>query len=704
MLATLLVGIAVGSRVISRVGSRIKGGFTLLGVLFVLVGFAAIATLPLFSELTLWKRDYLASLAENATLDTPPPWGRFVMFNFLIASLIMLGPTLLMGAAFPLAVRLYSSTVDHVGRKIGVVYASNTVGGIVGAVVAGFVLIPFLGLRDALIAICSVSVATGVVVFLFQATVPRRHRIVRVAVPVIAFAIVVSMLPRNTYQRIFQLAQKDFELVYYKEDPTATVTAHKRGERVIININGLNVAGTGFNFLTTQKMQAHLGMLLHPEPKRLLQIGFGSGGTCYSVSLHKSVERIDCVELCQGVIEAASHFLPSNHDVLQNPKVHLTIEDARNYILAMPDRYDLILSDSIHPTYAGNGTLYSQDYFKLCREKLNPGGYVSFWLPMYLLSTRDYKTIVKTFQSVFPNVTIWYVNNAIEAYSIVLGRMEPFEIDVGRLREKLQDPDIARDLGSIDIHSELDILSFFVMGPEAVARYVEDGDINSDDHPLIEFRAPKSMTREGTWYQNLRGLAEHREMPTDLLTDPGGRDEAARLTDRLGRLYPAIGVLIQGQLVNIVTTDFDREYARYLEAEKMYPGNLAIERLKRLAESRVSVLRGEELVRSGRATEAIEYYRQAIAVNPDPYDDSVGHAYFRLGQIYERLHEPAKAWADYKQCLDIFPTHIGSLLASASLAIRGGRTQEARSLVGRLETLYPGDDRVRSLRKSLGSR
>jgi len=700
MLATFLAGIGLGSLLLSRIAGFANRHRWLLGVLFVAIGAWALATIPFFAELTSWKKAHLAAISENVTdLDAPAPWLEYILFKALIAFLIMFLPTLLMGIAFPLTLRLYTETFQEMARRIGVVYAVNSIGAIVGAFVAGFVLIPLVGLRGALIATAGLSVATGAALFIYRSGRASARGTIWAAGSLVAFVVIVVALPTESYKRIYQKSQKDFELVYWKEDPTATVTAHKRGEHVIININGLNVAGTSFNFLTTQKIQAHLGLLLHPDPRRVLQIGFGSGGTCYSVSLHESVQVIDCVELCQGVIDAASNFLPSNHGVLKNPKVHLTIEDARNYILATANRYDVILSDSIHPTYAGNGTLYSQDYFELCREKLNPGGYVSFWMPTYLLSERDYKTVIKTFQSVFPNVMIWYVNNAIEAYTVVIGRVEPIQIDVEQLRRKMSADSIGRDLAVIDVYDENEILSYFLTGPRASAKFAEGGDINSDDHPVIELRAPRSMSRRRTWYKNLRGLVEMREPPLEFMTNvAANREEAKPFMAGFNRLYRAVDPLIKGQLINLISYNFKEEYEYYEQAERICPESRAVARMKKLAASRVMILEGEARLEKGQREEAVQFFDRAIAVNPDPYDDSVGQAWYRKGWIDFQQGDFEGAGRNAQKCLDVFPTHKNALILNAMVAIQMARPQDARRIYEHLHWLYPHDAQTRDLR------
>ena len=164
-----------------------------------------------------------------------------------------------------------------------------------------------------------------------------------------------------------------------------------------LELNGVNVAGTAPDLVTIQKLQAHLPLAFCRSPKRVLHIGFGSGDTAYSVSLHP-VSDIRIVEISPGVIGAsARYFGEINHGVLSDGRVHLTINDGRNYILAAPGKFDAILTDSIHPRYAGNGSLYTEDYFRLCARRLAPGGVISMWLPMYSVRPDDFRAIVRAF-------------------------------------------------------------------------------------------------------------------------------------------------------------------------------------------------------------------------------------------------------------------------------------------------------------------
>ena len=193
---------------------------------------------------------------------------------------------------------------------------------------------------------------------------------------------------------------------------------------------------------------------------------------------------------------------------------------------------------------------------------------------------------------------VWYVNNSIEAYTIVIGKADPIEIDVARLRDKLDQPKVRDDLAQIDVLDVTDILSYFVMGPETAAAFARDGGINSADHPVIEFRAPRSMSRRRTWFSNLRALAETRESPERYIVNAAetasGDDVFAA---EFAPVFSAVGMIIQGQLTNIISYDFGTELNFYNRAEELWPDSRAVRRLKALATSRVMILRAEESMR-----------------------------------------------------------------------------------------------------------
>ena len=222
------------------------------------------------------------------------------------------------------------------------------------------------------------------------------------------------------------------------------------GPYLSLELNGVNVAGSSPDLYAVQKLQGHLPLLLgRSRDARVVHIGFGSGGTAHAVSRHP-VSEIRIVEISPAVLAASDrYFSDINHDVLADPRVRVEINDGRNFLLATTETFDAVLSDSIHPRYAGNGSLYSEEYFRIAAERLAPDGVISMWLPMYTLTPANFAMIVRAFRNVFPETVIWYEPSALNSFTVVTGRKRGGPWDREALARGFADPAIREALADI---------------------------------------------------------------------------------------------------------------------------------------------------------------------------------------------------------------------------------------------------------------
>ncbi len=450
--------------------------------------------------------------------------------------------------SFPIAARLYVGRGRSVASSTGRLYGWNTLGSVLGAILAAAWLVPTLGTQSAVVALAAVQIGLGGLAMLLGG---RRDDLAARCGAVILVGLLASgLVAINRAISIRQLyaRQEPGQLVAFHEGPSATVTVHQRNasDRVI-NINGTNVAGTNAVLRTTQKLQGHLPVLLHPNPKYVMQIGFGSGGTCRSVALHPAIERIDVVEISPDVLAMSRRYFSDIHGgVLDDPRVSTHLADARSYVAATERRYDLILSDSIHPRFRGNATLYTRDYFALCARRLRPGGIVSTWLPLYGLSNADVRCVLASLHSVFPHVQVWYPNALPNENTVILASMLPLRIDAARIRDRLARQPIAADLAEVGLGSTLRLLDCFLLGDRAVDRLTRGARLNTDDRPTLEFLAPRTLDRFGSWRDNLTMLVSAHEPIEPYLT---GAD--APLLAALDRWQSATSRKLEGQVLEL---------------------------------------------------------------------------------------------------------------------------------------------------------
>ncbi|HUP64383.1 MAG TPA: fused MFS/spermidine synthase, partial [Thermoanaerobaculia bacterium] len=494
MLFCFLIGIAIGSALVFRVisGTRVR---RLLGTLEILLAITLALQVAYFTRFA----DVLESLAAaSGARDAAGAF--FVLLAATLSALLI--PTAIMGATFPLVVRLYGVRAGRSEtRSVGDVYLANTVGSIAGSLLAGFLLIRLLGSQNGLFAMAIINLGLGAWFLLSEAK--GRGPILAVATGGAVLILSIILVPRDAViLSAGMFVDSEAPVLLFREDVSATVTLRELAPgNLSLELNGVNVAGTAPDLIGTQKLQGHLPLLLHPDPKSVLHIGFGSGGTAWAVSLHP-VEEIVIAEISREVLEVSGSMLREvNHGVLDDPRVEAEINDGRNFVLADPRKFDVILSDSIHPRYAGNGSLYTKDYFELCLEKLAPGGIVSMWLPTYSLTERNYLMILRAFQDVFPNTTVWYVPNSPNAFTIVIGRTEKGAIPFGRLVAGIQG-EVGEELAAIGIADAYDLAGALMIDPAGTAWLTEGTGPHIDDVPAVEYESGRLIDREMSWLTN----------------------------------------------------------------------------------------------------------------------------------------------------------------------------------------------------------
>ena len=430
-------------------------------------------------------------------------------------AVVLLPPTVLFGASFPLTVAAYPGRGSDAART-GAVGAANTLGGIVGTVAGPRLLVPLVGSQNTLLAFGAISAVLGMTL--------ARGALARVAIAAGAAALVAvaAVSERGAVLRGADVVAEGV-VETLRESAAGVVVVHRyedaRGVWRSLELNGVNVAGTSPELRAIQRLQGHLPLLLHPAPRRVLHIGFGSGGTAWAVTRHPIAEVV-IAEISPEVLEVStSVFGDVNHGVLGDPRVRVVLNDGRNALLATDERFDAILSDSIHPVYAGNSTLYTREYFELCRRRLSPGGVVSMWLPMYSLSVDSYLAILRAFQEVFPGCAVWYSPLVLNEFTVVTGTADGGPLQV-RWAD-LADPALAPTLAEAGAATPAELAGMLLLGPREVAALVAEVAPHVDDFPEVEYHSGRMLDREGSWYRIFLGLFAARTRDNPYAAFPG---------------------------------------------------------------------------------------------------------------------------------------------------------------------------------------
>jgi len=547
ILTAFLLGIALGSLLIAPFVDRGRRLLGWLGVTQILIGGFAVLAIPILNHST----PVFARLAD-APLDALLPW-KWMGLRFLNSLSVMLLPTLFMGMAFPLAGKLYAREVKKVGTALGDIYAVNTLAGVFGSLLAGFALIPLMGVQNGILLMAGLNVAVGVALVLNEPSVaPGTRRAVGALVTLGALVVASVYLREGAIPMTSHYEGLETDSVLsYEEGTGGTVKVYRDtyGDK-IISVNGFPVAGTPLEYHDAQKALAHFPLLLVRTPHpRVGIVGFGAGGTSWGSTRHP-VEFVETVELVPAVPRAAHWFEEEvNHGVLREPSFRLVMGDGRNHMLVTDQEYDVISIDATSPKMAGNGSLYALDFYELLRDRLSEEGVAVQWIPFHLLSDPEVRMTARSFLEVFPHSSLWFT--PLRQNVVLMGSRNPMIIDYAALAETFAIPGVREDLAYVNITDPVDFLGNFIMGGEALADYVGDIPLNTDNHPYLEFTpALAYFVADQYRVRNLVNFRDNRESVLPWVVNMGETEEEREaLRDRIQRRYGAVHNSINGDIL-----------------------------------------------------------------------------------------------------------------------------------------------------------
>lgn len=505
VLSVYLLGVAGGSFAASWVAPRVRR--PLYGV--ALAQFGVAATVLLGMRIFPNVRELALGIVGSYFIDS---FARAVGFMATQAGLVLLLPTLFMGATFPFGVAAYRSS-KGVSGSVGSLYAVNTLGNIAGSIVVGFFAIAAVGVRNSIVGLLSLNLLiVGLILWWLM-----RQRPMALLWP--AAALTLAWLAHtSTSERLFfdSITGAGNRIVYYREGASDTVAVIERPKvdaRALIYSDGRGAAGT--DTLHWNLYFGHLPMLMHPNPKEILHICYGSGNSVMSLTRHDP-ERIDVIELSPHVEEASDYFW-TNERVIHDPRVNLIIEDGRNFLLGTDRMYDVISLEPPNIFTAGVVNLYSQEFYESARRHLKPGGIMLQWLPTVETSKTDRGALIRAFTEAFPHVTVW--QQLTSASLLLVGTEAPLKLDVTEIERRLQADEMRKDVKAMGIKNTLGLLSFFLLSDESTRKLVASEQVVRDDRTIVDYSMPKFVGSGFGFSIFTLGIGDKDQNPTKVISE-----------------------------------------------------------------------------------------------------------------------------------------------------------------------------------------
>ncbi len=631
ILTVFLLGIALGSFLASKFLVEKENLLGWLAGLEFCLGGSVIIITPFLGKLPF----FFLNFYQEKTGFTTNLWA-----SFLTSFLVMLPPTILMGAAFPLVAKILTKNFKKLGQSLGKVYSVNTVGGIFGSLGAGFIFIPFLGLQKGILLAASFYFLAGILILSLSPLSQKAKT--GVVLGVISLAAGAFFLPSwnkdvlssgvFVYSRDYleaSEAKAEMErgrILYYKEGLSATVTVKEDRGNLYMRINGKTDASTSGDW-ESFLLVGHLPLLLHPEPEEILLIGLGSGITLGAVEQHP-VEKIDLVEIEPAVIEGARFFASFNHQALEDERLKVFVNDGRHFLLTTQKSYDIISSHPSNPWVAGEANLFTQEYYQLAASRLKKGGLMLHWIQIYHLSPDDLKTALVTFKSVFPHVSAWL--SPFSHDLLLVGGKEPLAIDFLALEKRIKEKKVQADLGGLGVNEAANLLGYFVANQEELEDFSRGAKLHTDNHPILEFSAPLALGRE-TIGENLEALLGIQTEPYSWL-----RNLNSAQKEKIEANLSLKENVFQGKIV-LAKGDLENSLGYFLKAQAIDPERGQTK--KELAT--IYFYQAEDFFAEGDFLKAKEVLIKSADLDPEqPLTHlNLGAIYFEEGNFLEAAKE-----------------------------------------------------------------
>lgn len=512
ILAVFLVGLAIGSLagswLIKRVDSRAALGWCQILVTLTIAwtAYSIVHILPYW---------------HDSVLVTTNAWSMYALDLNRCLFAILPAP-LLWGASFPLACAAVSERGGDPGVVAGQVYATNTAGGILGALLMSLVMIPGVGSQQSERWLMGVSVAAAC----FALTPLLRSS--KSAALVLAASLIgvgyltlrVDPIPGDliAYGRRMAVNAGSSTLLYAAEGRNSSVAITRWGSSTIyINVNGHVEATTELFDMTLQRMVGHLPALLHPDPRSVLGIGFGAGVSAGTFTRYPGIRKITICEIEPLIPPASTRFFAAqNYEVARNPKTHIVFDDARHYLMTTSEKFDVIASDPLDVFVKGTAALYSKEYFESVKRHLNPGGMFTLYVPLYETDEATIRSELATFFAAFPNGTLWANTRDGLGYDMVfLGTLEPLRIKMDEVLARIKNPSYApvvASLADIEMRSINDLFSTYAGGAADMQPWIQGAAINTDKDLRLSYLAGWGInsTLEDALY---RKMLQYRRPP-----------------------------------------------------------------------------------------------------------------------------------------------------------------------------------------------
>ncbi len=633
-LTIILAGIVLGAFIISRFSDSIRREADFFGYIYLLFAVSSIIIISL--PITFWTE-----FIDKQDLFT----------QLLIVSLTLLIPSILSGMAYPLVIKLAVKDPDYAGAEIGFLNAFNTAGSIFGSIVAGFLLVPLLGLYKSILLITVLALIIAIVAL---TVLNKNLRLKEATIPISLTILIIWLLPQFSNTKIPKsFLAKNRVLLECKEGLNSNMVVAKN--HLGVKVLEIDRLWQGENIPSHQIMAAHVPMVLHKDPQEILVIGAGTGQTPAAFLKHDP-KHLTCIDIENELFKLLEkHF---DNGWMKDDRVSCIAEDGRSYLSHIKKNFDIISIEIGQTFRPGCASFYTIDFYKEAKKKLNENGLISQFIPLPFLKKEELQSVIKTFITVFPHTVLWYNNYEF----LLIGSNDSLEkltterLGVLTSNEKVKESLEFSYWGGADnnLNNINPFIAGFLSDSLGLFKLSENGNVYTDNTPVLEYSVAKNQKYFGQHLANLLDFISDHISEFNTIVD-FNIDTATNSKLQWIRKH---------NLNNIPATDLFKEYMKsanisYLQKAFTYnPNNTAILQNMALYSAQ-----------NGDMKKAKKLFMKLLDFEPENL-----LAYTNIGLIYDRMGVVDSAKYHYSRAIEYAPDN--SAEAYNNLGVLFAKNQE----------------------------
>lgn len=489
-IAVFLISMAAGNFLITTFIDNFRRKFVTIAVIQLITGITSFCAIGIF----------LIVYPAFTGLNEPASWFQLVIQQTGLLLSVLFIPFSTAGCLIPLSIKVFAEDIKTLAYKTSQIFLFITSGILSACYITSFILIPVLGIYKTYLLFVLFHIGMGIFIFLRYRRIKTYIRVSSFLLSTAVFIVFFLFFTEQKFSILRKIHNNNSIPEKRIEGSTVSLEIHKNNKNhIILYINGEKAVSSDPQEIKGDKLLSYIPYLFRPDAEKVLIIGLGIGITAKTMA-DLNVRNIEIVEISPEVTKvAANAYAYINDNILVNENVSISIEDGRSYLLRSKAKYDIIICNAAHPRI--NNALYTEDFFKICSERLSDKGYLCQWMPLSWMSANEFWSIIRSCTDIFSYTTLWYISPG-QTLLLASNVKQQFDYCNNSFSLKTMEQTMISNMKT----SPGDLLALIIADDKALRAAASEARISTDNYPVVQFSRRLQYSPDTTVLKQLAGF------------------------------------------------------------------------------------------------------------------------------------------------------------------------------------------------------